>query len=66
MITLNNNNLKLKNIFIQEFSSIDDFNKFKKDNRQCIVHDIKFISLNNSAVEYKILLIYQQMINHEK
>lgn len=60
-----NYNQKLKNIFIQEFNSIDDFNEFKKENPQFIIHDIQFIISNiNTIGEYKILLVYNEIKNN--
>lgn len=53
---LSQNNSKLKNINIKEFNSIHDFETFKNNNPNYIVHDIKIIQCQYAI---KIFLIFQ-------
>ena len=65
MISLINNTLKLKNLYIEEFTSKKEFEEFKNNNPQYIVYDVKFIPANDYTSKYKIFLIYQKIKNND-
>lgn len=55
------NNLKLKNLFIKSFNTIEDFEIFKNNNPQFVVHDLKISTINDKLYIY---LIYQEIKNN--